>query len=168
MIRAGAVVTYRDRLFPRDVALVRRLVAEAGCFRDDECDTAVELVEDCLARGVRSGYRFVFAEADGCTVGYACYGPIPCTIGRFDIYWLAVSPDCRRAGLGSRLLAQSEARSCEEGARRVYVETSSRPAYAGARGLYLDAGYAVVAILSDFYADGDAKLIYMKRLPQQR
>ena len=33
-------------------------------------------------------------------IGYVCYGPIACTVGSFDLYWIAV--DRRRArGRGS-------------------------------------------------------------------
>jgi hypothetical protein len=49
-------------------------------------------------------------------------------------------------------------------ARKVYIETSSRPIYESTRQFYLKTGYRVEAILQDFYADGDSKYIFVKDL----
>ncbi|MDH4073006.1 MAG: GNAT family N-acetyltransferase, partial [Gammaproteobacteria bacterium] len=69
-----------------DAAAVRELVASTGYFSADETDIAVELVDETLARGDASGYRFLFADApDGSLAGYACFGPIPATTSSFDL-----------------------------------------------------------------------------------
>jgi hypothetical protein len=46
----------------------------------------------------------------------------------------------------------------------VYIETSNRPQYEPTRGFYLRCGYRIDAVLEDFYAAGDAKVIYVKAL----
>ena len=51
------------------------------------------------------------------------------------------------------------------GARRVYVDTSSRSQYEPTRAFYLACGYAREAFLADFYAPGDGKVIFVKALP---
>ena len=33
-------------------------------------------------------------------VGYACYGPIACTVASYDLYWIAVDPQFQRHGIG--------------------------------------------------------------------
>jgi GNAT superfamily N-acetyltransferase len=154
----------RDTVRASDVAAVRSIVTSSGFFALHEIDVAAELVEERLARGVASGYHFVFADAGGQPIGYACYGPIACTVGSFDLYWIAVTAAARGQGLGRRLLAEVERRVAAAGGRRLYIETSSRPLYEPTRRFYERCGYATAACLADFYGPGDAKVIFVKAL----
>jgi hypothetical protein len=52
----------------------------------------------------------------------------------------------------------------EHGARRVYADTSSRLQYKPTRAFYLACGYVREAILADFYAPDDGKVIFVKVL----
>jgi GNAT superfamily N-acetyltransferase len=149
----------RSQVRPSDVAAVRDIVGSSGFFSAAELDVAVELVEDRLAKGEASDYRFLFADLDGQRIGYACYGPIACTAGSFDLYWIAVHEGHRGRGLGRRLMAATEGLIRKEGGHRVYVETSSRAQYAPTREFYLKCGYRIEATLEDFYAPGDSKVI---------
>lgn len=155
----------RSEVLPSDRDAVRRIIASSGFFHNFEIDVAVELVDDRLARGDRSDYRFVFLECAGSVAGYACYGPIACTVGSFDLYWIAVEAAVRGAGLGRALLAEVERRIVESGGRRVYIETSSRPLYEPTRAFYQRCGCRLEARLQGFYAPDDDKLIYVKTLP---
>lgn len=163
--KTGAdAVTFRFDAGPSDPETIRRIVESTGFFNDEEIDVAVELADERLAKGDASGYYFVFAEREGGTVGYACYGPIPGTRSSFDLYWIAVSSDRRGMGLGRMLMERAEAAIRGMGGTRVYIDTSSREQYAPTRGFYESCGYAVEAALTDFYAPGDSKVIYMKKL----
>jgi len=153
----------RDDVRPSDTQAVREIVLATGMFHDYEVDVAVELVAERLARGPASGYFFVFAEQGGRVVGYACYGPIACTAGSFDLYWIAVRPDCQGQGLGRALLAASEERIAAADGRCIYIETSCRKQYAPTRAFYERCGYRLEATLRDFYAPGDDKAIYVRR-----
>ena len=51
------------------------------------------------------------------------------------------------------------------GGGRVYAETSGRPLYESTRAFYLRCGYRREAELADFYAPGDAKVIFVKTIP---
>jgi ribosomal protein S18 acetylase RimI-like enzyme len=154
----------REEVRPADARSVREITESSGFFYPEEIDTAVELVEERLAKGEKSGYFFLFAEEDGKTVGYSSFGPIACTKESFDLYWIAVHSGLRGSGLGTRLLAESERRIREMGGGRVYVETSSRPLYDPTRGFYLSRGYREEARLPDFYGPEDSKVIYVKVL----
>jgi hypothetical protein len=61
-------------------------------------------------------------------------------------------------------MAESERLMAERGARRVYADTSSRPQYEATRAFYLACGYVQEALLADFYAPGDGKVIFVKVL----
>lgn len=157
-------LTFRTTVRASDPETVRRIVESTGFFYSAEVDVAVELVEAALAAGPASGYHFVFAELEGETAGYGCFGPIACTRSSHDIYWIAVHASCRGHGVGRRLIAACEARMRELGATRVYVETSGREQYASTRRFYLACGYEEAAVFPDFYAPGDAKVVYLKVL----
>ncbi len=162
---AGSIeqsVTLRDEVRAADVAAVRGIVASAGFFADHEIEVAVDLVKERLVRGEASGYHFVIAEEGGRTVGYACWGPIACTVGSYDLYWIAVHDSQRHRGLGKMLLRASEERIAGAGGRNIYVETSSREQYEPTRRFYERCGYFRAAELADFYAPGDGKVIYVK------
>jgi ribosomal protein S18 acetylase RimI-like enzyme len=155
---------FRDQVAPDDRLAVRQIVESTGFFRPDEVDVAVELVDERLAKGEPSGYSFLFAEEAGRTIGYACFGPIACTVGSYDLYWIAVDRDQQGRGLGRLLVAESERRIRQRGGRRVYIETSGRPQYLPTRRFYERCDYHTAAILPDFYDTGDDKVILVKAL----
>jgi ribosomal protein S18 acetylase RimI-like enzyme len=154
----------RDAVAAADAEAVRAITAATGFFRPDEVDVAVELVEERLARGAASGYHFVFADAGGRTAGYACFGAIACTVSSWDLYWIAVHPDFQGRGVGTVLIRESERRVAALGGTRLYVETSSKAAYQSTRGFYEAKGYRTEAVLEEFYAPGDGKVIFLKVL----
>jgi GNAT superfamily N-acetyltransferase len=155
---------FRCEVCPDDREAVRRLVDSTGVFSPVEIDVAVELVDDRLKHGRRSDYYFLFAELGGRTVGYTCYGPIPLTAASFDLYWIAVDKTLHGRRIGRALLERTEERIREAGGRQVYIETSNRHQYAPTRGFYLRCGYQQEALLKDFYAPADDKVIYVKGL----
>lgn len=143
---------------------MREIVSATGFFQDHEIEVAAELVRERLEKGLASGYLFLFAEQDGRVLGYACHGEIPCTTGSHDLYWIAVRPETQGRGLGRRLLALAEEDMRAAGGRGLYAETSSKPQYRPTRDFYERCGFAAVAVLPDFYAPGDDKVIYAKKL----
>jgi D-alanine-D-alanine ligase len=155
-------IVLREELTPEDAEHVRRIVASSGFFSPEEVRVAIELVEERLDRGVASGYRFLFAEHEGTPVGYACFGPIACTKGSYDLYWIAVRNDLRGLGVGRRLLAETLWIIQNLGGSRIYIETSSRGQYDPTRSFYRENGFEEQAVLKDFYDRGDDKVIYTK------
>jgi len=163
----GLSISLRDQVRSGDLAGVRRIAESAGFFSPAEIEVAVELVQARLAQGVLSGYHFLFVDPDptsGESLGYSCFGPIACTVSSFDLYWIAVQDRFRGLGLGTLLLAESEAAIRSMEGSRVYVETSSRSHYDPTRMFYSRRGYRQEALIPDFYAPGDAKIIYLKEL----
>jgi D-alanine-D-alanine ligase len=159
-------LSYRDQVFPSDCVAVRDIVASTSSFSPSECATAVELVEERLTHGKASEYSFLFAEGPQGVVGYICYGSIACSLWSFDIYWIAIRQELQGIGLGSALLSRAELEIRRAGGRRVYIETSGRADYEKTRAFYDRKGYMVEALLKDFYADGDDKVIFVKALDE--
>ena len=158
-------IVWRQEVYPRDLETVGRQVRATGFFSEEEALLAVELVEERLSRGEESGYFFLFAEEKERLLGYTCFGPIPGSVHSYDLYWIVVDPEAQGKGIGKQLMAESERLMAARGARRVYVDTSSRAQYEPTRAFYLACGYVRGAFLADFYAPGDGKVIFVKALP---
>jgi ribosomal protein S18 acetylase RimI-like enzyme len=135
-----------------------------GFFSPSEVKVAVELVEERLAKGPESGYLFTIAEHYGRLVGYCCYGPTPCTVASYDLYWIAIHPDFQGRGLGRKLLNETERLIKSAGGGRIYADTSQRVQYASTRAFYEGCGYHLEAVLENFYGPGEGKAIYCKTL----
>ena len=152
-------------LRPGDRGRIRELVRAAGNFNDAEIATALELVDEALAKGDTSGYFFFVLEEDAgerTVQGYACYGPVPLTVGTYDLYWIVVDPASQGRGCGRKLLEAVEGRVRELGGRKILIETSSQESYAGTIRFYERSGYELAARIRDFYKVGDDKLVFSK------
>jgi ribosomal protein S18 acetylase RimI-like enzyme len=171
---------------------VIEILEATNAFRDEEIAVALELFDASVVRG-SPDYEFIgvftavvtLSEAKGMVppssdrslrgfapqgdsgeelIGYACYGATPGTLGTYDLYWIAVHPEHQGEGGGSRLLDEVERRLRDREARMVVVETSSRTDYESTRRFYERREYREFARLSDFYAFGDDRVIYARRL----
>jgi GNAT superfamily N-acetyltransferase len=161
----GSRMRYRGEVFLEDCSHVQGICESSGFFYPEEVEIAVELVQERLKSGTESGYFFLFAEYEpGVILGYTCYGPIACTQGSFDLYWIVVGKAYQNQGIGRGLLAETEKVVSALGGRKIYIETSSRKLYLPTQGFYTHCGYSKEAILADFYAPGDSKIIYVKDL----
>lgn len=158
-------ILFRDRVCDQDRLAVREIVTSTAFFSGAEVDVAEELVAEHLAKGEESGYFFVFADSpQGRSLGYACYGPTPCTACTFDLYWVAVHESMRGRGLGKLLLAEVEDRLKSMGGGKLIAETSSRQQYAPTHRFYLSCGFEQEARIGDYYAPGEDILYFTKKI----
>lgn len=155
--------SFRDTVVQADRSSVREIVRSTGFFSAEEIDVAEELVREHLLRGEASGYLFVIAETGaGAVVGYACFGPTPCTARTHDLYWIAVREEARGHGVGLAVLRRVEARLLAAGGGKLVAETSSRDQYASTRAFYTRAGFAAEARIRDYYAPGEDIVYFTK------
>jgi ribosomal protein S18 acetylase RimI-like enzyme len=138
------------------------LIGSVELFSKDEKVVAVEVLDSYMEHPGKDYHALgAFTHRD-ILLGYACYGPTPCTAGTWDLYWIAVSGDARGRGIGTLLMEEIERRLVELNARLLLIETASRPDYAPTRAFYERRGYEVVAIVPDFYAPGDDRVIFSR------
>lgn len=164
MTAAGTLVRLRP-LQPGDRQRVETITRAVGLFREDEIPVALEVFEATAA--ANDTYEGCAAELDGVLVGWASWGPRPCTLGTWDLYWIVVDPARHGDGIGSLLLAEMERRVTGR-ARLVLVETAGRPDYLPTRKFYERRGYRAVSTIPDLYAPGDDQVTFVKRFPATR
>ena len=143
---------------------IEQLLIATNVFRPDEIKVALEVIDSYFILPEEDYTALGAFTLGGELLGYVCYGPTPCTVGTWDLYWIAVSPATQGTGVGTMLLQEVERRLALRDARLVIIETSSLPHYGATRRFYERRGYEVVARVPDFYAPGDDRLIFAKRI----
>ena len=133
-------------------------------FKPYEVVVAEEVIDGYLQDPRGTGYHTLIADDGSQVGGYICYGETPCTVGTWDIYWVAVAGDKRGRGIGGALTQAAEEDIRQARGRLILIETSSTPIYDNTRRFYLGQGYTLVSRIPDFYAPGDDLLIMQKRL----
>ncbi|HSC59109.1 MAG TPA: GNAT family N-acetyltransferase [Gemmatimonadales bacterium] len=149
-------------LRPGDRDAIERMTRDVGVFKAHEVPVALEVFDASLRAG-QTDYETQGAELDGRLAGWICWGRTPCTEGTWDLYWLAVDPAVHGAGVGTALVEEMERRLAGR-ARLIVVETGGRSEYDPTRAFYLARGYHVAATIPDFYAPGDAQVVFVKML----
>jgi ribosomal protein S18 acetylase RimI-like enzyme len=147
-----------------DADAITRIVAQGGVFDDDEAREVRALLDYYLEDTGQDEFLFLTATDAARVVGFACYGRIALTKYNYELSWIATAKEALRGGVGSALLQAVETCAREKGGRYLILETSISPLYAPARAFYERHGYHVVARIPDYYDDGDAMVMYRKRL----
>lgn len=148
-------------------ARIESLLRETGFFRDGEVATALEVLDSYFNQPDQDYSALGAFTPGGDLIGYVCYGLTPCTTGTYDLYWIAVAKGAQNAGAGTILLQEVERRLARADARLVIIETSSQPLYEPTRAFYVRRGYTEVARVPDFYAEGDDRVIFAKRIQSE-
>lgn len=143
---------------------ILRMLQSTPEFEPEEVVVAEEVIDDYLNDPVNSGYSILVAEIDTSPVGYICYGPIPMTRGSWDMYWLAVNSAQQTRGIGKALVLSAEEDITARKGRLILIETSSQPGYEKTRRFHKARGYDIICRIADFYAPGDDKVLFQKRL----
>jgi len=112
----------------------------------------------------RDEYHFLVAKVNKLIQGFICFGHRPLTTGTFDIYWVAVSPNFQKIGLGKELLSAAEEQIIKLKGYLVLIETSGSKEFIKTRAFYQSAGYKITAEIPDFYNKNDSLVIYSKRV----
>lgn len=150
------------RIEPGDREAIRALVAGTQAFKPHEVDVAMELVDVALTQKEQDDYHpYVLTEADGTVAAYACFGKNPMTKATYDLYWIATRADRMGKGYGREIVAFVVAEVRRAGGKLLVIETSSQESYGTTRLFYDKIGATLAATLSDYYDEGDDKLIYL-------
>ena len=139
-----------------DIGALGAIAEEAGLFPAD-------MLPDMISPAFEGADDvWLVAERDGAPDGFAFARPEQMTDRVWNLLAIGVHPSARGNGLGRRLLDAVEAGLPD--ARMIIIETTQLPEQATARALYADAGYRHSAGIPDFFADGEDKIVFVKRV----
>jgi ribosomal protein S18 acetylase RimI-like enzyme len=151
---------------PADTPVLLQLAEGTGVFKPHEVEALQEVLNDFHAYNHQHGHRCVTREERGKVIGFAYYAPAAMTDRTWYLYWIAVSKTIQAKGIGKELLNHLEEEIRTLGGRVLFIETSSLPHYELTRKFYLKNGYDQEATLRDYYADGDAMVVFRKKLSE--
>ena len=147
-----------------DEAAVLDIIERTDFFRPVEVDIAKEVFVEAAQGKEGCTYQSYVAEINKKVVGWICFGETPCTLGTFDIYWIAVDPSAQRQGIGRYMLHFAQKKIEEQKGRLMVIETSGTSKYEPTQEFYKKNGFFLAAKIPDFYAPGDDKLVYLNTL----
>src|SRR5687767_14616470 len=100
MPTASITETIIGRLEPAHVTTIEEILRSSGYFREAEIVVAKEVLDAYFEKPEQDYYALGAFTPGGTLLGYVCYGPTPCTVGTYDLYWIAVEPQAQKLGVG--------------------------------------------------------------------
>ncbi len=153
--------TMDDRRAIYDVLL------NSGVFGQSDAEVVDGMFVEAFTGPSDDNYRFLSCWEGSRLVGFACYGSESMTQGTWDLFWICVSGQLRRRGAGRALLNDVQQRAAQERVRLIVIYTSSTEKYTAARRLYESLGFERVAVVPDYYNNGDDLFIYTKSMTRK-
>lgn len=155
---------------PDDTPALVTLAVSTGLFLPHEADALLRGVLDELHGGRLGEDHLASVYVDGHVgppMGWVYFSRNAMANQIWDLWWIGVDPLLHGQGIGDTLLRFVEAHVHSKGGRMLLIETSSLPKLDRTRRFYAKRGYTVCGQVPDFYADGDDKVIFAKRIAEK-
>src|SRR4051812_41442003 len=147
---------------PSDTPALVAMARGTDAFKPIEIQALQEVLDDYHAQNAADGHRAVALETDGIVVGFAYFAAAAMTDRTWSLWWIVVDHEVQARGIGGELLRYVEAAVRSTAGRQLLIETSSLPKYELTRRFYLKYGYAQIAAVANYYAEGDDMLFFAK------
>jgi len=122
-----------------------------------------EMISDYFNNAETEDHWFTFLiDEKPVAIGYCI--PEKLTEGTYNLLAIGVSQNAQRKGVASAMMEYIEQQLKQKKGRLLLVETSSDEAQIAARKLYQKIGYKQVAVIDDFWKDGEDKIVFLKQL----
>src|SRR5262245_2517223 len=138
----------------QDTAALLALTDGTGVFKPQELVALEEVLSDYHAAEHALGHRSITCEYQGQILGFAYYAPADLTDRTWYLWWIVVQKSQQSRGVGTALMRHVEADIASHNGRLLLIETSSLPHYDKTHRFYRNVGFALHAVLKDFYAAG--------------
>ncbi|MFK7935747.1 MAG: GNAT family N-acetyltransferase [Saprospiraceae bacterium] len=126
-----------------------------------------EMLDDMIAdflQNANSEQIWRTAEVDNQLVGIAYAAPEMMTEGTYNLYLIAVHKSVQGKGIGGQLMRHFEDLLREQNVRILLVETSGLAEFELTREFYDKLDYQRAAVIPEFYAAGEDKVVFWKKL----
>ena len=143
-----------------DIVGLKRVVDSSELFPSEYLD---EMISDYLNNTNTQDIWFTYIDNDTPTaIGYCV--PEKLTNGTYNLLAIGVTRNSQRNGVATEMMSYIEKKLKQKDGRILIVETSSDDAQIGARKLYKKIGYTQMAVIKDFWNEGEDKIIFWKKL----
>lgn len=152
-----------DKIRPvtqEDIQELKKVVDSSELFPSEYLD---EMISDYLNNPETQDIWFTYIYGSKpVAIGYCI--PEKLTDGTYNLLAIGVSNDSQRNGVATEMMKYIEQRLKHNDGRILIVETSSDDAQFGAREFYQKMGYTQMAVIKDFWKDGEDKIVFWKKL----
>lgn len=143
-----------------DVDDLKLVLDSCELFPSDYLD---EMISDYFNNAETEDHWFTFLiDEKPVAIGYCI--PEKLTEGTYNLLAIGVSQNAQRKGVASAMMEYIEQQLKQNNGRLLLVETSSDDAQMAARKLYQKIGYKQVAVIDDFWKEGEDKIVFLKQL----
>lgn len=143
-----------------DLPKVKSVVDDNQMFPSEYLD---EMTQGYLSQETQDMW-FVAEHDEAGVIALAFCSPERMTEGTWNLLLIAVLKRFQGCGIGSELIALTEAKLKKLAVRVLLVETSGLPEYELTRDFYPKCGYKQVAVIPEYYDAGDDKVVFLKQL----
>ena len=148
------------KVLPKDIAGLKEVLNTIELFPAEMLD---DMIADYLNNPESEDIWFTTIEDNRpISIGYCA--PEKLTEGTYNLYAIGVRGDIQGRGVGREMMAYIEGHLRQNGHRILIVDTSGTDDFQLTRKFYENLGYTKEATIRDFWAEGDDKVVYWKKL----
>lgn len=151
-------------IIPADTPDLVALSGSSGLFKTDELPAIQGMLDEYHAVTAANGHHIITYEDGSTLVGVAYFAPRVFTDRVWELLMIAVDISRQRRGIGSKMLLAVEESVRALNGRLLLIETSDKSSFERTRLFYRKHGYTQVAHIPDYFADGDGKASFIKRV----
>ena len=143
---------------PSDLSDIKRVLADTHLFPEDLLADMIEPFfsnPDCLD-------KWLVLEKDNAVIGFSYTRPETFTEGTWNLLAIGCRSTVQAKGYGSQLLQAVE--ESLQGERVLIIETSGTDDFHATRQFYQSRGYHQEAVIRDYWAPDDDKVIFWKQM----
>ncbi len=144
----------------KDIESLKLVLDSSGLFPSELLD---DMISDYLTNPSSKDIWFTTID-NGTPISMGYCAPERLTEGTYNLYAIAVQKNLQGQGIGKEMMNYIENLLREKGNRILIVETSGTLEYKLTREFYYNCNYTQEAIIREFYARGDDKVIFLKKL----
>jgi len=148
------------KVVKQDVATLKEVLNSIELFPAEMLD---DMISDYFNNPKSQDIWFTATQNDQpIAIGYCA--PEKLTEGTYNLFAIGVRNDIQGKGIGRKMMAYLEDQLKQNGNRILIVETSGTDDFKLTRKFYENLNYTKEAVIRDFWANGDDKVIYWKKL----